>query len=232
MPNSTIPKRSVVANIITLVAVLAIVACVSAGTRQRKDWLYDARFSEKDIRDICEVLSIEGISYEKTDDLSILIELSKLRAARVAVAMAGLPHDGLIRRAKIASQVEEVNGKSVMERKEARRQRLEGEITVCLRQMPGVRDAQVQLAMPTKGYFISDRPKATALVLLALDSEHPLSDQSLRGMHHLVEGSVPELSPENIAIRDTEGRELTPQVYPHEPTEPRASERSNRPREK
>ena len=89
---------------------------------------------------------------------------------------------------------------------------LEGELTETVRQVEGVADAYIKLAIPEQTYFRDDSRPTTATVLVKLEPSAKLTREQIAGIVHLVSFSVPELAPENVKIVDTMGMDLTAQL--------------------
>ena len=196
-------------------AIVALIAIVFAGfgfylhsSSNAYVKLYPAKLSDNDIKEITTALTdlqiqhdidlVEGIMLHPNDRIPAQVKLAELNLPRQPV----LTHD----------QVEGGMGKTAAEQKAIRQQLLEGDITLALRQMEGVNDAMVKLAIPDKTYFQDDNKAVTARVFLNLRQGHTPSRNQISGMMALVSASVPELTPENVKIIDSKGMDLSAQV--------------------
>lgn len=194
-------------NLLWLLFILAVAALMASSGPRPTVRLYDVIYSPRDLQAISTALLECGIPNQVTREGMILVPQARLWDARVAMVEAGLPRYPSIRThpaTKHAGSTLEAH------REEAIRQRyLEGDLTAWFRELPGVRDAQVKLARPKKGYYIPPEPTPTCRVLLDLDPGYTPSVRTLGGMVRMVAASTPELLPGNVTIIDTSGRELT-----------------------
>ena len=90
----------------------------------------------------------------------------------------------------------------------AQRRRLESELVYTLRQMEGVNDARVKLAMPPKTFFRDDQVAVKASVFLDLAKTYQMTPEVAQGIASLVSHSVPELQPENVTLLNSQGKEI------------------------
>ncbi|MCA9780306.1 MAG: hypothetical protein KC800_26455, partial [Candidatus Eremiobacteraeota bacterium] len=141
---------------------------------------------------------VEGIMLHPKDRIPAQVKLAEINLPRQPV----LTHD----------KVEGGMGKTAAEQKAIRQQLLEGDITLALRQMDGVNDAMVKLAIPDKTYFQDDNKAVTARVFLSLRQGHEPSREQISGMLSLVAASVPELETKNVKIIDSKGMDLSARV--------------------
>lgn len=170
--------------------------------------LYPAKMTDSDIREVSTALTalriehkidlVDGIMLHPNDRLAAQAKLAEMNLPRRPV----LTHD----------QVEGSMGKTAAEQKAIRQQLLEGDITLALRQMEGVNDAMIKLAVPDKTYFQDDTKQVTARVFLSLAPGAELDRGKISGMMNLVAASVPELKAENVTIIDSKGRDLSAMV--------------------
>lgn len=170
--------------------------------------LYPAKLSDNDIQEISSALTsmqiphnidlVEGIMLHPQDRIPAQVKLAEINLPRQPV----LTHD----------KVEGGMGKTAAEQKAIRQQLLEGDITLALRQMEGVNDAMVKLAIPDKTYFQDDSKAVTARVFLNLRQGFDPSRDQISGMLSLVAASVPELDTKNVKIIDSKGMDLSARV--------------------
>jgi flagellar M-ring protein FliF len=87
--------------------------------------------------------------------------------------------------------------------------RREESLARTIRNMAGVSNASVHLAIAERSVFIRDRADSTASVVLELKSNAPFSREQASSIVSLVSGSVEGLSPKNVSVMDTRGRILS-----------------------
>jgi flagellar M-ring protein FliF len=189
-----------------LLLLLVVGGFIGIQTQRNADVkLYPAKMSDNDIREVSTALTqlriehkidlVEGVMLHPKDRIPAQAKLAEMNLPRRPV----LTHD----------QVEGGMGKTAAEQKAIRQQLLEGDITLALREMDGVNEAMVKLAIPDKTYFQDDTKQTTARIFLSLTPGAEMSRDKISGMMNLVASSVPELTPENVKIIDSKGRDLS-----------------------
>ncbi len=171
--------------------------------------LYPTKMTTSDVQEVSAALTALRIDHgvNETSD-GILIHPKKRIGAQAALASQNLPRHPVL----TPDKVEGGMGKTAAEQEAIRQQLLEGEITLALREMDGINDAQVKLAVPKKTYFQDDNKRTTARVLLSLSNGAKIDREKVQGMINLVAFAVPELRPEDVRIIDTTGQDLTAMV--------------------
>ncbi len=86
------------------------------------------------------------------------------------------------------------------------------EVVETLEKIQGIRKARVILAQPPNSVFSDQKEAPTASVMLIVDPGFRLSTDQVKTIRNLVAHSVPGLTPENVAISDSMGHELTDAV--------------------
>lgn len=123
-------------------------------------------------------------------------------------ALAKLADMGLPRRRLSEFYGDSMAPKTEQQYTEERKRQLEYEITDSLRQIQGVADARVRLEIPYTPIFSVEKQRPTAAIMLKLVPGYTLTQAQVQGIMNLVMYSVPDLSPENISIVDTNGISL------------------------
>ena len=78
---------------------------------------------------------------------------------------------------------------------------MQTELATLIRQIEGVNNANVMLALPETGVFLQDTTQEpTATVILQTALGHQFSEDQIKTLYNLVAMSVPNLKPENIVI--------------------------------
>ncbi len=92
---------------------------------------------------------------------------------------------------------------------------VQGELSMMVREMPGVSDARILLGTPDRQIFKKGgevaRPRAT--VMITMDKNKTLSATQVGSIRSLVASSVPDMRPEDITVIDNNGNSLARQVY-------------------
>ena len=87
---------------------------------------------------------------------------------------------------------------------------MQTELANLIRQIDGVNDANVMIAMPETGVFLNDSTQEpTATVILQTALGHQFSEDQIKTLYNLVAMSVPNLTPENIVITNQYSEDFT-----------------------
>lgn len=170
--------------------------------------LYPAKLSDEDIKEISTALTAMQIPHNIDLVEGIMLPPDKRIPAQVKLAEMSLPRKPVLTEDKVEGGM----GKTAEERKATRQQLLEGDITLALREMEGINDAMVKLAVPDKTFFQDDSKRVTARVFLNLKNGYEPSREQIAGMLALVSASVPELEAKNVQIIDQKGVNLSAKV--------------------
>ncbi len=93
---------------------------------------------------------------------------------------------------------------------------LQGELERTIQTVEAVRAVRVHITTPKQSGFVRKDVAPTASVLLRLKAGAELTKQQIKGIAHLVAGSVERLAPENVTIVDQNGRMLNEKLSPEE----------------
>lgn len=170
--------------------------------------LYPTKLTDEDTKEISTALTDLQIPHDIDLVDGIMLPPDKRIPAQVKLAEMNLPRHPVL----TPDKVENGMGKTAAEQKAIRQQLLEGDITLALRQMDGVNDAMVKLAIPDKTFFQDESKQVTARVFLNLSQGAEMNRARVSAMMNLVSASVPELKPENVTIIDSKGNDLTAMV--------------------
>jgi flagellar M-ring protein FliF len=89
------------------------------------------------------------------------------------------------------------------------RRALEGELERTIRQLDGVTDTRVHLAIPEKQLFIDKEEPVTASVVLHMRPGYQVPERQVAGIVHLVSSAVEGLKPDNVTVHDAQGELLS-----------------------
>lgn len=167
--------------------------------------LYTTELTPTDKKEVAMKLTELGIDHRVDIVDGILLHPSHRAKAQVALAAHGLPRHPIM----TADKSSAMTAKTSAEQKALRQRILEGELTETIRQVEGVADAYVKLAIPEETYFRDDSRQTTARVLIKMQPGSELNRQSIGGLVHLISFAVPDLQPEGVKIIDSTGRDLT-----------------------
>lgn len=166
-----------------------------------------SRLSTDDAGEIVSYLRDAGIPYRLSDNgTTILVPESQVYETRLSLASQGLPRGGVV---GFEVFLESAFGATDFDRQVRYLMALQGELTRTIREINGVVDARVHIALPERRLFTRDERPATASVFLQLQPGVQLSASQVRGIAHLIARSVEGLEPENITIVDNRGQVLS-----------------------
>lgn len=167
---------------------------------------YVPLFTNLEMNDAGEIVAKlkEGnIPYHLAENGSaILVPQENVYETRLSLASAGLPRGGVVGY-ELFNQSN--LGTTDFERRLKFNVALQGELTRTIRQMAEVDDARIHIVQPERSLFIEEEKEPTASVFLKLKPYARLAEDQIRGIAHLVAGSVEGLKPENVTILDEKG---------------------------
>ncbi|VAX32932.1 Flagellar M-ring protein FliF [hydrothermal vent metagenome] len=197
-------KRKVTLSILVVLTIASIVLLITWSQKPDYQLLY-SNLREEDAGLIVQKLKEMKIPY-KTNTSGILVPSDKVYELRIQLAAMGLPQGGsmgyeIFDKTSLGTTefVQKVNLKRA----------LQGELSRTIRSLQEVSDCRVHLSMPERSIFTSTDEKPKASVLLKLRPGVTLSRSQIRGIVHLVSGSVESLTPDNVTIVDNRGNVLT-----------------------
>lgn len=198
---SLTPLQKKLAGIILGLIVIAAISFASYGKMTELVPLYDTKLSQTDIQQIQLKLTEMGIdsSLNETKDGILLPPQDKSRA-RISLANMGLPRRPL--------QYPEEPGMTPVTSADKERNdiiRLEADLTETIRQIDGVADAYVKIAVPKEDSYSNEENVRTASVMLSFKPGAILSPSQVKGIMHMIAFSVPKLEPKNVKVLDTHG---------------------------
>ncbi len=190
----------VAAVLLTLGAVLMTLQVRAASEPSE---LYQFALSPVELRDMSRELAAVGIAHDiNVQGDNLLVEPSKQEQARLYLRDKGLPRSRPeVRRREPSAMQPETDAERLAA--------LQEDLRVNLRQLEGVADASVQIALPPPSYFTGDDKHATACVKLEMQNGHTLTAAQVNGVTAMVSASVNDLAPEDVQIVDQTGRLLT-----------------------
>ena len=177
-------------------------------------WKHDSDFrvlynslSPEDASAITQKMREGGIEYRLDETgATVLVPSAQIAEARLALAGAGLPKTGrigfeLFDRTNLGASdfAEQVNY----------RRALEGELERTVATLSEVEQARIHITFARESVFLDTRQASKATVVLRLKRSAQLSQPSVVAIANLVASAVDGLSPEGVAIIDSNGRLLS-----------------------
>lgn len=157
---------------------------------------------------MADALQKGGLRYELTSGGSeIMVPVGDMARARVAIAREGIRADG----EKPGNELYDAPtwGKTDREMAVLERRALEGELARSLEQLHGIERASVHLGLPESSPLRKLERPAKASVVLTTRGAGALSSEQIASITYLVANAVPALSPDQVALLDSDGRLLS-----------------------
>lgn len=160
--------------------------------------------STSDTSTIAGVLENAGIRYSVSDDSTqVRVPDDQIGPARMLLAQEGLPNGGSIGYELFDEQTGFGTTNFVQNINQVRA--IEGELSRTIGSIDAVRSARVHLVLPRRELFSRDNRQATASVLITQNRGNRLKSEQILSIQHLVASAVPELTPDNVSVVDSNG---------------------------
>jgi flagellar M-ring protein FliF len=190
-----------------MVVSVLVVAAIVAGMvwyAGRTDWrVLFSGLDAKDTQQIGQELAAAGIPYQMTEDGSgIEVGAEQVDKARLEVATKGMPQSGRMG-FELFDKPNWVG--SEFDEKVNYQRALEGELEHTIGTLAVVRSARVHLVLPKDSLFGDEPQVAKASVVLQL-RRSVMPPEQVEAIRSLVAGAVENLSTENVALVDADGR--------------------------
>lgn len=192
-------KKQKIAIIGAAVGVILLAAVITFfATRTTYATLYKD-LSQQEIGQVKEALDSKGVSYEiAPGGTAIAVPEDQLDILLVQLAQEGYPQTGAIdysfaNSSGFGMTDNEFNVLNLAATQTA--------IANLLKNLEGVKDAQVNITLPKEGIFLNDtQGEASAAILLNTEPGYKFTEQQISTMYNLVSKSIPNLSTDNIVI--------------------------------
>lgn len=166
-----------------------------------------ANLSNEDTGEIVKKLKDQKVPYRiATDGKAILVPGDKVYDLRISLASEGLPQGG-----GVGFEIFDRKNFGMTEfvQKLNYQRALQGELSRTIRQISGVEQARVHLAIPEKALFKDQEKSPTASIVLQMKSGRILRDNDVQGIIHLVASSIEGMDPEQVTVLDSRGKILS-----------------------
>lgn len=204
---SALPRMAKGAIIASAIALqLGLAGAGAYSTQHSLVDLYPTQLQAHELPDISQALLAAQIEHQVTPQQDgIKLSKQERTKARALLASRNLPRHRVLTPGEITSDMT----RTAIERKHLYQRLLEGEITQAMRSVEGVHDARVMLSIPEKTYFDDSDPTRAAVTVI-MEPGRELGREGINGLINMVAFSVPCLTPENVRLIDSKGRDLTP----------------------
>lgn len=166
-----------------------------------------SNISDADGGTIIEELQKRNIPFKLSDSgHSILVPSDQVNTLRLQLAEKGLPNSGNVGFELMDNQS---FGVSQFAEQINFQRGLEGELVRSIESLGPVAKARVHLVMPKNSVFARDREKASASVVITLQSGRDLGQGQVEAIKYMISSSVPHLPAEAVTVVDQSGRLLS-----------------------
>lgn len=201
-------KIIIAAAVAGIVAFLVfLVVYTSEGTKGGNDGyqvLFD-QLSPQDAAKVIEQLEKDQISYRIPRENVIEVPKEVVYKERITIASMGIPKEGHVGFELFDKQE---FGATSFDQEVKLRRALEGELARSIDSLSPVEKSSVSLALPKETLFVSEEVPPSASVMVQLYPDRRLTPKQIRGIKKLVAAAVPKLTPENVALINSEGETL------------------------
>ncbi|MBU0579760.1 MAG: flagellar M-ring protein FliF [Candidatus Margulisbacteria bacterium] len=167
----------------------------------------------KDAAEIKAALEAQGIRDYKIEDNGRTISVRRKDAdnVRLAMALEGLPAGGVV-----GYEIFDKGGAlgaTDFDKRIKLTRALNGELSRNISRIYGIEEARVQIVIPEKQLFETQKVPVTSAVFIRITKGVLLAPLQIRGIVHLVASSVEELATANVTVVDYSGRILSSADY-------------------
>lgn len=161
----------------------------------------------KDVMAVTDALQKIGVPFEMSGMGTVRVPGDQVDQVKIKLAAQGLPNsqgEGF----ELLDKDQGFGTSQFMEK--ARYQRaLEGELSRTISTMRNVESARVHLAIPKQNFFLRDKRRPGASVMLNLYAGRNIDEGQVAAIVHMVASSIPNLESDKVTVVDQRGRLLT-----------------------
>jgi flagellar M-ring protein FliF len=206
---ASLPPNRRVLVVVAAIGILALIiglAFVASKNSEEKYVTVYSKLSPKDVGETVDRLKELNIDHKVVQDGSaIAIDRSKVDEARIALAMKGLPKDGVVGY-EIFDKGSFIS--TDFEKRVSLQRAVNGELSRLIRKMDGVQDARVTVVMPEQALFAEQQQPPTSAVMISFTPGGGFRPENIEAITHLIASSVQGLKPENVTVVDQAGNML------------------------
>lgn len=198
-------QRKIATGAVMLISVILFGVLIFQARVADQQLLY-ANLSETDAASVVTWLKSQRIPYSlKNGGRNIWVPADQLHETRLNLAANGMPSGGGVgfevfdnQSFALTDYVQKVNYTRA----------LQGELSRTISSLEPVESTRVHLAIPEKRLFKDQQKLTTASVIVTLVPGRSLSGDQVKGIVHMVAGSIPGLDPGNVKVIDSRGMVL------------------------
>ena len=191
-----------------IVVLLMFLAAYASGGVKGENGGYQVLFeqlSSQDAARVVEQLERDHIPYRIPRENVIEVPKEAVYKERITIASMGIPKEGHVGFELFDKQE---FGASAFEQEVKFRRALEGELARSIDSLAPVEKSSVSLALPKETLFVTENVLPSASVMVQLYPDLRLTSRQILGIKKLVAAAVPKLTPENVALINSEGETL------------------------
>jgi len=200
-------KTIIGAAVAGIVAFLVFLVVYTSDNKQSNDG-YQVLFESltpQDAQKVVEQLEKDKIPYRIPRDNVIEVPSEVVYKERIAIASLGIPKEGHVGFELFDKQE---FGATSFDQEVKLRRALEGELARSIDSLEPVEKSNVSLALPKESLFVSEEVPPSASVMVQLFPDRKLTSKQIRGIKKLVASAVPKLTPDNVALINSDGETL------------------------
>jgi len=161
----------------------------------------------KEAAKITKYLQEKKIPFKLQDQgATVLVPAEKVHQTRLELAGEGLPKSGEIG-FEIFDKTDFQSSEFAENVKYVRA--LQGELSASINKLEAVEESKINLSIPRSRIYMDEEERPTASVVLKIRSGYNLSDDEVRGIAHLVSGTIEGMKVEDVSIMSTDGKLLS-----------------------
>jgi len=183
-----------------------LVVYTSEGSKENDGYqvLFDS-LTPQDAAQVVQQLEKDKIPYKIPRENVIAVPKEVVYKERITIASLGIPKEGHVGFELFDKQE---FGATSFDQEIKFRRALEGELARSIDSLSPVEKSSVSLALPKETLFVSEAVPPSASVMVQLFPDRKLTAKQIRGIKKLVASAVPKLTPENVALINSEGETL------------------------
>ena len=199
-------KLIIATAIVGIVSFLIFLTLYSAksGINTKYETLFET-LSAEDAAKVIEQLEKDEIPYELLENNVIKVPKNIVYKERIAIASMGIPKN---RGVGFELFDKQEFGATSFDQRIKHLRALEGELVRTISALSPIESASVSLALPKETLFVAKQSEPTASVMVTLVAGRALTLKQIRGIKNLVAASIPNLTPENVMLVNSDGETL------------------------
>lgn len=201
-------KTIIGAAVAGIIAFLVFLVVYTSDEKKGDNDGYQVLFEQLNAEDsskVIEQLEKDKIPYRIPRENVIEVPKEVVYKERITIASLGIPKEGHVGFELFDKQE---FGATNFDQEVKFRRALEGELARSIDSLDPVEKSSVSLALPKETLFVEEAVPPSASVMVQLKADRKLTPKQIRGIKKLVAAAVPKLTPENVALINSDGETL------------------------